>query len=458
MCDSSDFFDSESFEDSDTDTIVTNSITSNDFYQQMQNNSKMISEIFDIHEDIAFVCLESMRWNYQKVLDELSINKKEFLKQLGFEENNYHEKQTLHKLITCEPSECQICFEKVQPEKMCALSCNHFFCLDCWKEHCEQMNKNGSSHVFCMECGCKRKLLLSDIVNLCGRKTADMMKERLKDVSVNISREFKKCINPKCDLSIGLDALGLCNVAKCSCGTRICWKCGEKAHAPLKCSDIQKWNNLIGNESNMWISFNTKQCPKCHMRIEKTGGCNHMVCSSCKYEFCWICEHEWKTHDKTKYQCNQYIKETVCGAEDVEDEERLVHYCKHYFSLYNSIQEEQSQRKIQREKMFCNFKKSGNAERKDAEINRDIDFIFAAIDEALSVLMWSYPYSYFLGAKNTNLNLFEFVQAECQNILEKLCFSVQYQTNIFYDKILSLSKTLRRNIETLLKHVDSYQQ
>ena len=69
MSDDSDFYDIES---SDDDCPIESSISSNDFYEKMQKNSKMISEIFDIHEDIAFICLESCRWNYQKVLDELN--------------------------------------------------------------------------------------------------------------------------------------------------------------------------------------------------------------------------------------------------------------------------------------------------------------------------------------------------------------------------------------------------
>ena len=38
----------------------------------------------------------------------------------------------------------------------------------------------------------------------------------------------------------------------------------------------------------MFLSF-IKECPKCHVTIEKNGGCNHMVCrnSSCKVRFIW---------------------------------------------------------------------------------------------------------------------------------------------------------------------------
>ncbi|KAB1264594.1 E3 ubiquitin-protein ligase ARIH2 [Camelus dromedarius] len=29
-------------------------------------------------------------------------------------------------------------------------------------------------------------------------------------------------------------------------------------------------------------------CPKCNICIEKNGGCNHMQCSKCKHDFCWM--------------------------------------------------------------------------------------------------------------------------------------------------------------------------
>jgi hypothetical protein len=35
------------------------------------------------------------------------------------------------------------------------------------------------------------------------------------------------------------------------------------------------------------INSITKACPKCHVRIEKNGGCDHMHCLRCKTSFNW---------------------------------------------------------------------------------------------------------------------------------------------------------------------------
>ena len=41
-----------------------------------------------------------------------------------------------------------------------------------------------------------------------------------------------------------------------------------------------------------------QECPKCHVTIEKDGGCNHMVCKNqnCKADFCWVCLGPWEPH------------------------------------------------------------------------------------------------------------------------------------------------------------------
>ncbi|KAJ8314547.1 hypothetical protein KUTeg_006697 [Tegillarca granosa] len=46
-------------------------------------------------------------------------------------------------------------------------------------------------------------------------------------------------------------------------------------------------------QSLEFIGKSTKPCPKCKTQTEKDGGCMHMACTRCKFEWCWLCEEKW---------------------------------------------------------------------------------------------------------------------------------------------------------------------
>lgn len=77
------------------------------------------------------------------------------------------------------------------------------------------------------------------------------------------------------------------------------------------------------SETCNYIHANTKDCPKCHIYIEKNGGCNHMQCTSCKFDFCWMCLGDWKAHGSEYYECSRY-KENPNIANDSATQVHLI--------------------------------------------------------------------------------------------------------------------------------------
>merc|ERR1719427_2221004 len=76
------------------------------------------------------------------------------------------------------------------------------------------------------------------------------------------------------------------------CRTVICFNCSKLWHGYFsKChtADAEQEEKYREWEATRDV----QKCPKCKMRIEKTEGCNHMTCSSCRYEFCWICRGKY---------------------------------------------------------------------------------------------------------------------------------------------------------------------
>merc|ERR1711879_465836 len=49
-------------------------------------------------------------------------------------------------------------------------------------------------------------------------------------------------------------------------------------------------------ETEEWLKANSQICPKCNTHINRSGGCNHMICGSCGQHFCYICGGDWEAH------------------------------------------------------------------------------------------------------------------------------------------------------------------
>lgn len=114
---------------------------------------------------------------------------------------------------------------------------------------------------------------------------------------VQSCRLVKWCPSAGCERAIKVDVVNQPAV-RCKCGSYFCFQCLEEIHDLIPCKLLKDFTEAKAAhlETASWLVENTKQCPNCHVNIEKNGGCNHISCSSCQHQFCWVCSSNWNFH------------------------------------------------------------------------------------------------------------------------------------------------------------------
>lgn len=91
-------------------------------------------------------------------------------------------------------------------------------------------------------------------------------------------------------------------IAKCdNCESLTCNKCKQSLadHNGNDCPislEEQLSNQLNAEKKNEYDQCDMRICPskRCGQAISKDGGCNHMTCSDCGHEWCWLCAADWQ--------------------------------------------------------------------------------------------------------------------------------------------------------------------
>jgi hypothetical protein len=128
--------------------------------------------------------------------------------------------------------------------------------------------------------------------------------ERFKERAKIIKDPNKKpCPKPDCESYLEKNPNK--RYVKCKKGHEYCFDCLLPPHGKSTCEqilekDFMKWkkNRLL------------KKCPRCQIFTEKNEGCNHMTCSSCKYQWCWLClgEYKYGHYDRGDCKGHQFTK------------------------------------------------------------------------------------------------------------------------------------------------------
>lgn len=208
---------------------------------------------------------------------------------------------------------CGICYEDMDSSNGYSLGCGHYFCDNCWKSYVVDASENCKSTAMtfldlrCPQHHCNA-LVTKSLMNRTVPYLLPKWNEALLQTFIEIDHSYRFCPGPDCGcvaVASPSSRQRAFRTATCeSCSTSFCFQCGEVPHAPATCSDMRAWGTLMGS-SGFWIKQNSKPCPGCNAPIEKNTGCNHMKCSKCQTDFCWLCL-ALLNHHMESHICNRY--------------------------------------------------------------------------------------------------------------------------------------------------------
>jgi ariadne-2 len=200
--------------------------------------------------------------------------------------------------LTGATSHCGVCFGT--DERLRCLRCAHRYCVPCWDAHFTvKLDRGVSSALECMHATCALVCPEDFVQSILSRAA---YREKYATLCARDYIESYPCLRycpgadctaivyaPDCTAPLyAPEAHGGPIVSTkahagrvvCSrCAISFCFRCATDYHAPTDCDTIQKWLAKCRDDSETYnyICANTKDCPKCRVCIEKSGGCNHMV-------------------------------------------------------------------------------------------------------------------------------------------------------------------------------------
>ncbi len=195
---------------------------------------------------------------------------------------------------------CSVCCDEIEVGSFCD-GCDdvHALCVSCatgyltktiYSQH--QVPKWGE-RVKCVQPGCFGMIEVDDLVR-------GMDPDEKKKAEEQIARSI---VN-------GMSAAEALNVVFCDSCDEYYYResPGEEC---FRCRGNGKLTNMyaastseVDPASAALIQSTSMRCKKCSANITRNGGCNHMTCTLCAHEFCYVCGRDWDAEPRCEiYSC-----------------------------------------------------------------------------------------------------------------------------------------------------------
>ncbi|XP_017323872.2 E3 ubiquitin-protein ligase ARIH2 isoform X2 [Ictalurus punctatus] len=383
-----------------------------------------VSTSLKVSPAVAKLVLVHFHWQVSQILDRYKSNSSQLLCEAQVQSIT-----TCRSLTAVAALQCGVCLQFVRRDALLSLPCQHSFCKSCWEQHCTVLVKDGIGvGISCMAQDCSLQMPEDFVLPLLpNEELKDKYRRYLFRDYVESHFQLQLCPGADCPIVIKVQEPRARRVQCSRCDEVFCFKCRQMYHAPTDCATIRKWLTKCADDSETanYISAHTKDCPKCNICIEKNGGCNHMQCSKCKHDFCWMCLGDWKTHGSEYYECSRYKEnpDIVNQSQQAQAREALKKYLFYFERWENhnkSLQlEAQTYQRIQ-EKIH---------ERVMNNLGTWIDWQYMQnaaklLAKCRYTLQYTYPYAYYMES-GPRKKLFEYQQAQLEAEIENLSWKVE---------------------------------
>jgi ariadne-1 len=324
---------------------------------------------------------------------------------------------------------CDICCEDDEDLESFAMKCGHRYCVSCYHQYLKQkiVEEGEAARIQCPHDGCGRILDSKSLDILVAPELVDRYHHLLHRTYVEDKDIFKWCPAPDCPNAIEcwvkkVELDKIVPTVECTCGNRFCFGCPNSDHQPAPCELVKRWLKKCADDSETanWISANTKECPRCQSTIEKNGGCNHMTCRKCKYEFCWMCMGLWSEHGTAWYNCNRFEEKSGSDARDAQAKSRTS--LERYLHYYNRYANHEQSAKLDKDIALKTEKKMTQLQSASGMSWIEVQYLNSAsqsLQTCRQTLKWTYAFAFYL-ARNNLTEMFEDNQKDLEMAVENL--------------------------------------
>ncbi|GAA5912813.1 uncharacterized protein JCM6883_004838 [Sporobolomyces salmoneus] len=390
---------------------------------EQKHGTEYVEDMLKLKPESAAVLLRHFGWKKEKLVEAYMEDAEGTLAKAGI-----HESSSQPRLKRVRGFTCEICYDEETKETL-AMNCDHRFCKECYSQYLTSkvVDEGESRRIQCMASDCKVIVDEKTVELLVSPEILKRYRTLLNRTYVDDNSSMTWCPAPNCEYAVqcsvpqrSLDVV--IPTVSCACSHVFCFGCGlDGDHRPCCCPIVKRWNKKCkdDSETSNWISANTKECTKCQTTIEKNGGCNHMTCKKCHWEFCWVCMGPWSEHGTSWYNCARY-EEKGDTSKDAQSKSRAS--LERYLHYYNRFANHEQSIKLEADLYARTEKKMEELQETSSLSWIEVQFLAKAVEtlgRVRTVLKWTYAMTFYL-EKNNQTEMFEDNQNDLEQAVESL--------------------------------------